>query len=100
MKERDQESRGTASAVATSKSARYLPGPSRFHYEGNSLAIDLSDDAMAIVNDLIDRTQESPSELFIKALVLYKVAMDAKAEGNHLAIVNADGELVQDIIGL
>lgn len=75
-------------------------GPRWAYIKGNRFDVELSDGAMRIVNDLLAPSGGSPSDLFLKALVLYKVAMDAKAEGNRLAVVNAEGEVEQDITGL
>jgi hypothetical protein len=68
--------------------------------KGNRFDVELPDETMSIVNDLLAHSGDSPSDLFLKALALYKVAMDAKAEGNHLAVVNAEGDVDQDITGL
>jgi hypothetical protein len=67
---------------------------------GNRFDIELSEEALVLVGDLLVRSRNSLSELLIKSLVLYKVALDAQAEGNHLAIVNSEGEVDRDIIGI
>ena len=51
-------------------------------------------------NNMVSRSGNDPKELLLKAIALYMLALDAEANGNHLAIVTADGEIDQDITGL
>ena len=56
------------------------------------------------VNDLSSRIareyQMSPSEVLLKALGLFKLALDANFEGNRIAILDQQDEIVQEIVGL
>jgi hypothetical protein len=67
---------------------------------GNRFDVELSNEGLKMVGDLLVRSGDSLSDLFLKSLMLYKIAQDAKDDGNHLAIVNAEGEIDRDIIGL
>ncbi len=71
----------------------------RAHLAGGHVEIDLPDDIVSILNRALDRTGDSPAEMFRKALALDDVASVAKAEGNGLAVVGPDGEVVRDIEG-
>ena len=55
------------------------------------------------VSDLADKlaemTGESKRDLLIKALSLYRAALQANAEGNRLAILNPEDEIVREIVG-
>ena len=56
------------------------------------------------VNDLSSRIareyQMSPSEVLLKALGLFKLALDANFKGNRIAILDQQDEIVQEIVGL
>ena len=75
-------------------------GPDSPMIVGNRFDIELSNEGLKMVGDLLVRSGDSLSDLFLKSLMLYKIAQDAKDDGNHLAIVNVEGEIDRDIIGL
>jgi hypothetical protein len=45
------------------------------------VVIDLSPEAESMLKHLIDQTKDSPSDLFRKALALYKLASESHREG-------------------
>jgi hypothetical protein len=79
---------------------RYAFGPTfNIHLVGPHIEFDLPDDIVNILNTALCRTGDNPDEMFRKALALYEVAAAAKDEGNGLAVVGPDGEVVRDIKG-
>ena len=40
-----------------------------------------------------------PSDVLLKALGLFKLALEARAKGNRLAILDGNDEIVQEIVG-
>jgi hypothetical protein len=78
----------------------YSFGPTlKLHLVGKHIEFDLPDDVVSILNMALMRTGDNPDEMFRKALALYEVAAVAKEEGNGLAVVGPDGEVVRDIEG-
>jgi hypothetical protein len=69
------------------------------HTVGKHIEFDVPDDVADILNTALLRTGDDPSEMIRKALALYEVASVAKSEGNALAVVGPDGEVVRDIEG-
>jgi hypothetical protein len=58
----------------------------------------------AILGDAVDELSEalgvSRDEVIRRAITLLKVAFDANGEGNRLAILTSDDEIVRDIVGV
>ena len=56
------------------------------------------------VNDLSSRIAReyrmSPSEVLLKALGLFKWALDADTKGNRIAILDQQDDIVQEMVGL
>src|SRR4051794_10215136 len=48
-------------------------------------------------NEIASRWGESARDINLKALTLYKAALEAEDEGHHLAVINKDDEIVRDI---
>jgi hypothetical protein len=65
-----------------------------------SIAIDLSPEATRSLNELMKRTGDSPSDLFRKALGLYKLAEEAKREGKAVGIAATPDGLETEFVGL
>ena len=61
------------------------------------VSIELPDEAVNILNEVMRSTGDTRESLFRNALGLYKVGVDARLDGNRLAIVDAADEVVQDI---
>ena len=53
-----------------------------------------------ILFTLADEAKIPRDKIFRKALGLFKIALDAEAEGNHLAILNPEDDIIQDIVGI
>jgi hypothetical protein len=66
---------------------------------GKFVSIELPEDALAALNEVMRITGDSPESLFRKAMGLYKIAVDAGLSGNRVAVVDPEGEFVQDITG-
>src|SRR5438045_316666 len=49
--------------------------------------------ALAIAKD----RSASAEDVYLRALSLYKLALEAEAAGNHLAIINPQDEVVHDV---
>jgi hypothetical protein len=68
---------------------------------GKYVSMELPDQAVVALNEVMRITGDTTESLFRKALDLYTRAVDAKADGCKLAIVDAeDNKFVQDIPGL
>ena len=66
---------------------------------GKFVSIELPDEAVAVLNEVMRITGDSPESLFRKSVGLYKFAVDAGLAGNRMAIVDPEGEIVQEITG-
>ena len=49
---------------------------------------------------LAARSNDTYEDVLRKALTLYSFALDAKEQGNRLAVLNPEDEIVHEIIGL
>ena len=65
-------------------------------YRGDRIELELSAEARQILFELMNQTSYPPEELFIKGLLLYKIAVDATEEGKRVAILDEDGEIDQE----
>jgi predicted transcriptional regulator len=65
-----------------------------------SIAIELSPEAARSLNELMSRTGDSPSDLFRKALGLYKLAEEAKQKGKAVGIATTPEALETEFVGL
>jgi hypothetical protein len=63
-----------------------------------NLAIDAGTDAE--IDRLAGEIRGTKADVFSRALALLKLAVDAKKEGKHLAVVGLDGKLESEITGL
>ena len=52
------------------------------------------------MDELIDRTRDTPSDLFRKALGLYKLAEEAKREGKSVGVATSPESLETEFVGL
>lgn len=64
------------------------------------LNITISDDLAEVLDRMADESQQSKSELLRKALTLFEVARDGKREGKKLALVDLNGHVTTEIVGL
>jgi len=62
--------------------------------------IGYSNVVLGLLHLLVARSNESYDDLLRKALTLYSFALEAKEQGNRLAILNPDDEIVHEISGL
>jgi hypothetical protein len=61
------------------------------------VSIELPDEAVKFLNEVMRLTGDTRESLFRNALGLYKLGVDARLDGNRLAIVDSADEVVQDI---
>ncbi len=59
----------------------------------------LSSEVFGLLHLLAGRSDESYEDTLRKALTLYSYALDALEKDNRLAILNADDEIVHEIVG-
>jgi hypothetical protein len=64
------------------------------------ITLDLPAEAAQALNELMSRTGDSPSDLFRKALGLYKLAEEAKREGKAVGIAETPDSLETEFVGL
>jgi hypothetical protein len=73
------------------------------HFGGGAHAkvtLDLSPEVTEWLNRLMNQTGESPSDLFRKALALYKLAKEAVREGKAVGVAENADSLETEFIGL
>jgi hypothetical protein len=64
------------------------------------VTIELSKDALDLVKGIVNQTNDDPSDVFRKALALYKLALDAHKEGKHVGIAaTTDNPLDTEFVG-
>ncbi len=66
---------------------------------GDEITLALSPEAQETLNDLMSLTDDSPKDLFRKALGLYKVAQDAHKEGKAVGVATSPDVLETEFIG-
>jgi hypothetical protein len=71
--------------------------PKRF--EGFQNALGVSDEVGALCFRIASEHTMPPSDVFLKALSLFKRALDAEAKENRIAILDRNDEIVQEIVG-
>jgi hypothetical protein len=59
-----------------------------------------SDAAEDLLRDLAGKTHDTREGSLLKALILYRDAAEAEAQGHRFAIINGDDEIVRDYSGL
>ncbi len=59
----------------------------------------LSNEVIGLLRLLASKSDDSYEDLLRKALTLYNVALDARDNGNRLAILNPDDVIVREIVG-
>jgi hypothetical protein len=63
------------------------------------VVIDLSPEAEEMLNRLIAQTKDSPSDLFRKALALYKVASESHRDGLKVGAAKTADSLESEFVG-
>ncbi len=90
--------------INDSSALKYPPQPEELEDDEpieKFMSIELPDEAVVILNEVMRITGDTREALIRKAFDLYTRAVDAKADGCKLAIVDAqDNRFVQDIPGL
>jgi predicted transcriptional regulator len=61
--------------------------------------IELSPEAEEMLKHLIDQTKDSPSDIFRKALALYKVASESHREGLKVGATKSAESLEAEFVG-
>ncbi|MGO9597090.1 MAG: hypothetical protein ACLP7Q_03620 [Isosphaeraceae bacterium] len=64
------------------------------------IAIELTPEANQALDELMQRTGDSLSDLFRKAIGLYKLAEEAKREGKAVGIATTPDSLETEFVGL
>jgi hypothetical protein len=54
----------------------------------------------SLAEEIAERHGGTLEDVFSKALTLYEVALDAEAEGNHLAVISPHDDIVHDIVNI
>lgn len=62
--------------------------------------LEVSPELVTALDQLAEESKSTRSEVLLKAVALYQVAMEANRKGNRVAIVDSNGNVVTDIIGL
>ena len=64
------------------------------------LNLTISDDLAVALDRMSTESQTSKSEVLRQALTLFEVARDGKREGRKLALVDSEGHVATEIVGL
>lgn len=64
----------------------------------NNINVQLTPKIMSRIESLRNTENISPSEIIRRALFLFFVSCDSQTKGNKLAVVNAEGVKVSDVI--
>ena len=64
------------------------------------LNVTISDDLAETLDKISTESQTSKSEVLRKALVLFEVARDGKRDGKKVALIDRDGHVATEIVGL
>jgi predicted transcriptional regulator len=62
--------------------------------------LSMSDNLAAKLDAIAAETEQSKSEIFRKALTLFEVAHEGIREGKKLALVDRDGRVATEFVGL
>lgn len=68
-------------------------------YDENIKRIGLTRETKRLMGRLAQETGNTPSDILVKALTLYDVANKARSEGNRIAVLSPDDEIIREIIG-
>ena len=64
------------------------------------LNLTISDDLAQTLDRMATESQQSKSEILRKSLTLFEVARDGKNNGKKLALVDREGHVATEIVGL
>ena len=64
------------------------------------LNITISTDLAQVLDRMTEESQQSKSEVLRKALTLFELARDGRREGKKLALVDREGQVTTEIVGL
>jgi len=64
------------------------------------ITLDLSPEADAALKQLMTETGDNPTELFRKAITLYKLAKEAQQEGKVVGVAESSDSLETEFVGL
>lgn len=70
------------------------------HLENSGSHLGLTDQVRDMLLRLSDESNLAPHQVLFKSLGLFKIALDAAFEGNRLAILGQDDDIVQEIVGI
>jgi hypothetical protein len=89
-----------ADSAGNTRATRTIPGPTARLFRGPYITLELPVEISATLNKLMSQTHHDAEEVFIKSLFLYEAAVDAEAAGKKMVILDADGDIDQEITGL
>jgi hypothetical protein len=90
----------TSVGPESSRPARRKFGSSFKFYGDSSITLEMPSEISRILNELMNRTDHDPEELYFLGLLIYKAAIDAEEAGHRMAIVDSEGDVVQNITDL
>jgi len=64
------------------------------------LSLDLSPEANTVLDNLASQQSTTKADILRKAIALIDVAITAKQQGQHLAVLDGDKTIVSEIIGV
>lgn len=65
-----------------------------------SLSLNMSEDFYNLLDHLAEQSHTSKSEIFKRAIMLMKVAIDEERKGNYIGIIGNDKNLITQIHGI
>ncbi len=87
-----------SSAAPAERAARPETWPRPRAFRQERLTVELPGRAVEIVDRLVVAKGQPSEELLTRAIILYDAAVRAEAEGKRIAVLDADGEIEQEII--
>jgi hypothetical protein len=64
------------------------------------LSLDVSVELNDTLDEMAEKMHSSKSEILRKSIALMEVAVEEKARGNHLGVVNKQQQIIKEIVGL
>ena len=87
------------SKVSRDTLTEVLPAQIRAALADTLTSVGYTEEIAGLVQLLAARSGDSREDTLKKALTLYGLALDARRQGNRLAILSPEDDIVQDIIG-
>jgi hypothetical protein len=79
---------------------RYALGQRFLYYPpGSKLTLDLSPEALQVLNQVLNMTPDQPADIFRKALAMYKAALEAHQAGKAVGAAATPDALETEFVG-